>query len=310
MSGGFLIYVDDSGNEDIGTLFSAVIVPADSWSTALDYWLGLRNELLSDFQLPIGFELHARPFLSLQPMQEVDAAQKKRDAILGPKSRDPDSILGAVGLARAQIELSEVGLTNAIRAADAAGRDVSAIARAARLAQEDVREALERAYDPNRLEGVECLRETAGSRTTRREIFGRLVQQLVNLPDVQVATCFTTETTGEAKIRLYEHLLEVLNHWLAEADAWGVVIVDGTPSARTLFYRAAHRDLDIGERRILEDEVVRDSRESHFIQMADIAAHCAFMWLKGDHAHYLNLAQVVHHPGTPPSATEHGFFTR
>lgn len=45
-------------------------------------------------------------------------------------------------------------------------------------------------------------------------------------------------------------------------------------------YRQVHRELAITTRRIIEDEVLRDSAESHFIQMADACAYAAFFYLK------------------------------
>lgn len=88
-----------------------------------------------------------------------------------------------------------------------------------------------------------------------------------------------------------------------------MVIVDGTPSARTLYYREAHRALKLATRRILEDEVIRDSSESHFIQMADIVAHSAHRLLTGHPANYLQFARVVVTPdGAQPSPEAPGFF--
>jgi hypothetical protein len=55
----FYIYVDDSGDEKNGALFSAVVVSAERWRETLGYWLGLRQQLAADYGLPT-FSPHAR----------------------------------------------------------------------------------------------------------------------------------------------------------------------------------------------------------------------------------------------------------
>jgi len=212
----FLVYVDDSGNEDVGLLFTAVVVAADAWAGVLRYWKQTRREFADDpeLRLPTSFELHSLPFLGRRPLKEYRKRVERRSAVIDT-SLPEDPHLAGVVTARAQVELADLALQTAMRAAATAGRSVREIA----------------------------------------------------------------------------------------------VVVDGTPSARTLYYRTAHRALDLGQRRIVEDEVIRDSRESHFIQMADICAHCAHALLKGRPGRYLRLAPIVcTATGRPATAEDPGFY--
>jgi hypothetical protein len=304
----FLIYVDDSGNETHGVVFSAVVLEASSWADALGCWTRLRRELVAQpYELPTFFEIHSQGFLSVRPLKELRKDWERREKILA--ARSPDPVLESVALARAQVELADVALGRAIEAAAAAGRTVHDVAAAARLPQQDVKDRIARRDEPSALAERPCLRETSGAGTLRREIFGKCLAQLARMPSVRVFTAATNGSTGEAKAALYGCLLRAVDDWLRQADALGTVIVDGTPSARTLYYREAHRALALETRRILEDEVIRDSAESHFIQMADIAAHTAHRLRMGEPADYLQLADVIvtSHGGVP-TAADPGFF--
>lgn len=306
----FLVYVDDSGNEDHGVLFSAVLLPADCWAKALGHWLSLRQELAEGAdQLPSFFEIHSQPFLSARPLKPLRKAMQRRQLILAPGQADAS--LQSVALARAQVELSDLALTSSLQSARAAGKTVQEIAAAARLPQQDVDDRLSAGFrDPGVLEQIPCLAESGNSRKQRIAIFDKCVTQIGALPGVRVLTAATTASSGDAKSELYGCLLTAVDSWLAECGSWGTVVVDGTPSARTLYYRQAHRSLTRSSRRILEDEVVRDSSESHFIQMADIVAFCAHQLRQGNPARYLRLAQIAITPDRErPTAAEPGFFS-
>ncbi len=107
----YVIYVDDSGNEEHGVLFSAVLLPADCWSDALGNWIGLRRELADEpHKLPTFFELHSQPFLSKRPLKPLRKASERREVQLAPSQGDP--VLQNVALARAQVELSDLVLTS------------------------------------------------------------------------------------------------------------------------------------------------------------------------------------------------------
>jgi len=301
----YLIYVDDSGDEEIGDLFSALIIPGRRWSEMLTYWRKLREELERSNGLPPKFELHARSFLSYRPTKELTKEEQRRQRIF--ESRHADPALHAVALARAQIELGDLTLTASLRAARDAGRSDRDIASVARMPESDVRDRLGGGTDVRRLRELDCMAENPTGRDARARMFERCVDQLARLPDLEIVTVYTPVRTGPTKAALYGDLLTLINDWLAERDAVGTVVVDGTPSARTLYYREAHRKLELATRRILEDEILRDSRESHFIQMADIAAYCAYQALRGRPDWYLRLSSAIRGPrDVPPSAEDLG----
>jgi len=58
-----LFYVDDSGNETV-TTFSAVSVPIEAWTAALDLWLGWRRHLRAVHGIDVRSRLHAADWLA------------------------------------------------------------------------------------------------------------------------------------------------------------------------------------------------------------------------------------------------------
>lgn len=58
-----LFYVDDSGNESM-TTFSAVSVPVEVWTVALDAWLGWRRHLHAAHQIDACRRLYAADWLA------------------------------------------------------------------------------------------------------------------------------------------------------------------------------------------------------------------------------------------------------
>lgn len=231
-----------------------------------------------------------------------------RDAIINnPLPSDP--ALATVAVARAQVELADLALRTAVKAAASAQQTPADIARSARLPVQDIRDWVEGERDLHQLASVPCLQESNTAQTRRGLIFDRCVDQVAALPGVAVLTAYDASTSGEAKSDLYGRLLAAVNTWLVADDASGTIVVDGTPSARTLYYRTAHRGLDLQQRRILEDEVIRDSSESHFIQIADVCAYCAYLHLKGKPGRYLRLGPVLKtRTGDAATTVDAGFF--
>jgi hypothetical protein len=305
----FYIYVDDSGDEKNGALFSAVVVSAERWRETLGYWLGLRQQLAADYGLPTFFEIHSVGFLSARTLKELTKNYERRETIMNAPT-DQDAVLHGVALARAGIELADLQLTRAIEAAHAAERSIQNIATAARMAQQDVESRIaHHRREPSVLSEIACLQAGQSARSKRTKIFQLCVDQLRQTAGLKICTVTTSESSGEARAALYGHLLATIDAWLAGQDAWGSVFVDGSPSARTLYYRDAHRALEIATRRILEDEVVRESSESQFIQMADIIAYCAHRARQGQTGHYVCMgASMITPTQTPVTATDLGFF--
>lgn len=301
------IYVDDSGNEIIGASMTALIIPSERWSECLGYWMQLRRELESDYKLPSHFEIHSNAFLSAHPLKDVQAAARQQSKILSSRLDDP--VLDSVAIAKAQVELADIALNAALAAAVASDKDPQAISSASRLNKPDVADRLQRSRSMKEFEDISCLGSNGKARATRRTAYQRLLDQIASFPGTRVLTVCADDGDKGTMGRVYAHLLAILEDFLAAEKRWGTVIVDGTPSARTQYYRDAHRDLTLAERRILEDEVLRDSSESHFIQMADICAHSAFDLRQKEPARYMRLARVIHNANDEKlDADNPGFF--
>lgn len=78
----------------------------------------------------------------------------------------------------------------------------------------------------------------------------------------------------DERARVYRELIEILEIQLADSGEWGVIYMDG--DGTDSIYRRAHRDLEIGTRRILEDPTFQHSHLSQWIQIADIVAYSAY----------------------------------
>ena len=81
------------------------------------------------------------------------------------------------------------------------------------------------------------------------------------------------ENLAETKRELYKSFLDAKESELLERREMGLVFVDGDGSDKS--FRAVHRGRDSSKRMVIEDAIHLDSSDSHFIQMADIAAWTA-----------------------------------
>jgi hypothetical protein len=86
----YIGYVDDSGNEELGLLWVALLIPFDLWAEYLRRWLGFRKNLYAKTRIPASHELHAQVWLSPDPLQETspEALETMRDS-----DGEPPSIL-------------------------------------------------------------------------------------------------------------------------------------------------------------------------------------------------------------------------
>lgn len=71
----YLFYVDDSGNEDHGWLWTALAHPVELWTDHLRRWLAFRRWLYSKHAVPANFELHAQVWLSPEPAKHTKDEQ-------------------------------------------------------------------------------------------------------------------------------------------------------------------------------------------------------------------------------------------
>jgi hypothetical protein len=71
----FVVYVDDSGNQHAGVLWTALAIPLEMWSEYLGRWQGFRRNLSAKHRVPSAFELHGHAWLSQRPTKDLDEAQ-------------------------------------------------------------------------------------------------------------------------------------------------------------------------------------------------------------------------------------------
>ena len=69
-----MVYVDDSGNENVGWLWTAFALPFDLWSEYLGRWLSFRHWLFRQHGVPANFELHSQAWLAVEPAKHTSAA--------------------------------------------------------------------------------------------------------------------------------------------------------------------------------------------------------------------------------------------
>lgn len=207
-SGGYLVYVDDSGNEAVGSLWTGLAIPFELWTEYLGRWLAFRKAIYSKTSVPASFELHSQMWLSRNPIRDIPEAQLKL-----------------------------------IRAED---RSVPAI-----------------------------LQVGKDQRRERSRWFENGLRTIGTFDQARVITVHTSDPSGPAKIGAYRSLLRVLQQFLEAEHAWATLIIDGIDDGGGHIH-AAHRELDIKTRRILEDAGHRSSAQSQLLQMADLCAHAAF----------------------------------
>jgi hypothetical protein len=84
----YVVYVDDSGNEKIGSLWTALAIPMDLWTEYLGRWVAFRRFLYSRHALPASFELHAQAWLAIDPEKNIDLEDQRElarpDGVLIP----------------------------------------------------------------------------------------------------------------------------------------------------------------------------------------------------------------------------------
>lgn len=129
----------------------------------------------------------------------------------------------------------------------------------------------------------------------QRAAVGRiLLAALAKYANFEIVTMAVPETR---KPLVYARFIAKLEDWAATKDSYLMVFYDGqqglgkpgevvSPDERQSLwdtairdatpYREVHRALDLGDRRIIEDVVMQDSRYSQLIQAADLIAYGAY----------------------------------
>lgn len=86
----YIAYVDDSGNEELGLLWTALVIPSELWTEYLRRWLGFRTNLYAKTGVPASYELHAQVWLSPDPLQDADPVL---DSLRGLDGELPEILL-------------------------------------------------------------------------------------------------------------------------------------------------------------------------------------------------------------------------
>jgi hypothetical protein len=107
---------------------------------------------------------------------------------------------------------------------------------------------------------------TVGMKTTRKpEIYARFLAHLEDWAEVE-DTHLMVFYDGQQGLAEDGHELSQTE----QNDIWETAVRAAAP------YRRAHRDLDLGSRRIIEDVFMQDSRYSQLIQAVDLIAYGAY----------------------------------
>ncbi|MGW4804611.1 DUF3800 domain-containing protein [Kitasatospora sp. NPDC004272] len=111
----------------------------------------------------------------------------------------------------------------------------------------------------------------------RREVCEKALKAIKAIGAQQGVGLLTCEMCGPVKADAYAATVRALDSVLEERNAHGVIIVDGgdhgVPDPNV---RAAHRDLKLHSRRVIEDGWLQPAHASQLVQMADLVAHVAY----------------------------------
>lgn len=109
-----------------------------------------------------------------------------------------------------------------------------------------------------------------------RDVAVACLEVLSSMEGLSVGSVYATGAPADlalTRAQLYQALLEDWETTLEARGSLGLVFVDGDGTDSS--YRATHRRLPRRTRRIIEDPVMQDSRESQLIQIADLVAWSA-----------------------------------
>jgi len=121
------------------------------------------------------------------------------------------------------------------------------------------------------------------SKGKRRRVVRDALAAIGQNADVSVGAVYRiTSARGAAyhheRGLVYDALIQQLTQRLENAGEFASVFMDGDGSDQTYF--RAHRNMKLGDRRIIEDPIFQASHVSQWVQMADLVAWTAYQSLK------------------------------
>ena len=119
-----------------------------------------------------------------------------------------------------------------------------------------------------------------------QELALRLLREMSSFEGMTVGAVFRRvqpHPPQAQKISFYRDLVRVWEHELAKTGEFAMLFMDGNGTDHS--YQTAHRQLELDVRRIIEDPLTIDSSSSHLVQMADLAAWCAYVAVEQPQRH-------------------------
>ncbi|MFJ3036016.1 DUF3800 domain-containing protein [Curtobacterium pusillum] len=114
----------------------------------------------------------------------------------------------------------------------------------------------------------------------------RLLRELSSFEGLSIGSAFRRlepHPTQAEKVRFYRDLVREWETELDRSREFAMLFMDGNGLDHS--YRTAHRQLRLDSRRIIEDPLMIDSTSSHFVQMADLIAWCAYVAVEQPNRH-------------------------
>ncbi|SDQ62403.1 Protein of unknown function [Curtobacterium sp. UNCCL20] len=119
-----------------------------------------------------------------------------------------------------------------------------------------------------------------------RELAVRLLREMSCFEGMTVGAVFRRvdpHPLQAEKVSLYRDLVRSWEQELSADGELAMLFMDGNGTDHS--YRTAHRQLQLDVRRIIEDPLMIDSASSHLVQMADLAAWCAYVAVERPRRH-------------------------
>lgn len=119
------------------------------------------------------------------------------------------------------------------------------------------------------------------SKANRSAVAEEALATIAACPQLEVGSVYRRVSRrrdyGDARAELYERWIDHVDHRLAGVDELGLVYVDGDGTDHR--YLAAHRELKLADRHVIEDPMFQHSHRSQWVQMADLVAYAAYQHL-------------------------------